>query len=120
MSYSIHWSVFYNNTIKHYEKELLFKQTYTKFKDILELTEFYDKYIIPKIKKEFKEEYGIKKLPKFSLINQNQNESDIEEFVYSNSKKEDCLVEYKWVDGNDDILLLNDSENSISIFLYCC
>lgn len=118
MSYTIHWSVFYNNKIKHYEKDLLFKQTYTKFKDTLELTEFYDKYIIPKIKKEFKEEYGLKKLPKFSLINHNQNKSGIGEFVYSNCKKEECLVEYKWIDGSDNILLLNDSENSISVFLY--
>lgn len=118
MSYTIHWTIFYNNTIKHYEKPLLFKQTYTKFKDTLTIHEFYDKYIIPKIKKEFKEEYGIKKLPKFSLINHYQNESDTKEFVYSNYKKEDCNIKYKWEDGQDNNLLLNDNDDSITIFLY--
>lgn len=91
MSYNIQWYVKYNNEIKKYDNELLHKQTLTKFKDTLDIPSFYEKYIIPKIKKEIKKEYGIKKLPQFSLIANNNNE-----YIYSNYGIKDNDVMYNY------------------------
>jgi DNA-directed RNA polymerase subunit M/transcription elongation factor TFIIS len=69
MSLSINWSVLHKNTIKNYEKDILYKQTLTKFKDKLDIPIFYEKYIIPKIKKELKDEYKLLRAPSLKLIN---------------------------------------------------
>jgi hypothetical protein len=132
MSYLINWYTVYNNEIKYYEKQLLYKQTLTKFKNTLDINIFYEKYIIPKIKKIFKDEHEIKKMAKLNIIHQfsyDNNDNNI--VVFGNYNKNNILNTTKYIynisndnvndDANNDVisndLFINNNIGNLSIIL---
>jgi DNA-directed RNA polymerase subunit M/transcription elongation factor TFIIS len=91
VNYTIYWTVIFNDFIKHYSDKLLFKQTLTKFKDNNDISTFYTKFILPKIKKNIKScdecsdllKSKLRSLKLYDYIN-NNNDSFL---LYNASKK---------------------------------
>ena len=91
VNYTIYWSIIFNDLIENDSDELLFKQTLTKFKKLHDISEFYTKFIIPKIKKKIKTSDKFSDLLKSKLRSlklydfiDNNNESFL---LYNVSKK---------------------------------
>jgi DNA-directed RNA polymerase subunit M/transcription elongation factor TFIIS len=111
MSFTIHWITYYNNDIKYHEKELLYKQTITKFQSTLSINDFYNKYVIPKIKKEFKSMYEINKMATLKLIHNIDNGNN-NLMVFGNYKE--CNKDYYLNNINFD---LNTNKDCLSVIL---